>query len=117
MTALASIELVDGCLIEGLVVDVDTKRPVSGAFVDVFGPVRPRRSASMLSTKTDEEGRYRLRLPLGPNRLTARVANSMAGTAEISFEIPANANSPTIPPLKLGEVPPKDPTPYDVLDP
>lgn len=116
-TSQAAIELIEGCLVEGQVIDVDTKRPVPGALVDVFGPVRPRRSVSMLSAKTDEEGRYRLRLPLGPNRLTARVARSMAGTADISFKIPANAKSPTIPLLKLGEVPPKEPTPYDVIDP
>ena len=59
------IELIEGVLVEGKVIDLDTDRPLGGTHVFLHGPIRPRSGAAVIGDPTDENGRYRFRLPPG----------------------------------------------------
>jgi protocatechuate 3,4-dioxygenase beta subunit len=63
--AEVEIDLIEGVLVEGVVVAADTGRPVAGAAVALHGPARPPTSHAVLRAETDREGRYRFRLPPG----------------------------------------------------
>ncbi|WP_337176928.1 carboxypeptidase regulatory-like domain-containing protein [Paludisphaera sp.] len=60
----ATIELIEGVEVSGLVTTEDD-RPIPGAKVAVYGPLRPRSGAATISRPTDADGRYRFRLPAG----------------------------------------------------
>ncbi len=64
-TTEVEIELIRGVQVEGQVVDADTGQPVAGVGVGVYGPIRPRSGAAIVSETTDKDGRYRFRLPPG----------------------------------------------------
>ena len=65
VTTEVKIELIEGVVVEGLVVLESTHQPVEGAVVGVHSPARPITSAAIDGATTDENGRYRLRLPPG----------------------------------------------------
>ncbi len=67
--AEATVEILEGVIVEGRVVEAGTGKPVPGAFVGMYGPERPRSGAAILSVTADGEGRYRFRLPPGPTYL------------------------------------------------
>jgi RNA polymerase sigma factor (sigma-70 family) len=60
-----TIELIRGVQVEGLVVVAETGEPLAECDVALYGPIRPRSGAAVVSTRTDKEGRYRFRLPPG----------------------------------------------------
>ncbi len=60
---------IEGGLVTGSVRDADTGEPVAALSIGAYGPARPRSSAYVQQAKTDEEGRYELRLPPGENML------------------------------------------------
>ena len=60
-----TIELIEGVLVEGKVVEAGTGRPITGISMGMYGPARPRSGAAIIIAKTDENGRYRFRLPPG----------------------------------------------------
>ncbi len=64
-TTEVEIELIRGVQVEGQVVDADSGQPVAGVAVALYGPIRPRSGAAIISATTDEKGRYRFRLPPG----------------------------------------------------
>ncbi len=64
-TTGVEIELIEGVLVEGKVIDLDTDRPLKGAHLGLYGPIRPRSGAAIIGDETDDEGRYRFRLPPG----------------------------------------------------
>ena len=64
-TTEVTIELIRGVQVEGQVVDAETGKPLAGVDVGVYGPIRPRSGAAIVSTVTDREGWYRFRLPPG----------------------------------------------------
>ncbi len=64
-TTEVTIELIRGVQVEGRVVDAMTGNPVAEVGVGVYGPMRPRSGAAIVSAKTDNDGRYRFRLPPG----------------------------------------------------
>ena len=63
------LRLSPGGLVEGVVMDAQTKRPLADMCVVARGPARPETSSLVQTTQTDENGRYSLRLPEGENRL------------------------------------------------
>ncbi len=60
-----TIELIRGAQVEGRVIDARNGNPVAEVGVGVYGPMRPPGGAAIISAKTDNEGRYRFRLPPG----------------------------------------------------
>jgi RNA polymerase sigma factor (sigma-70 family) len=64
-TTEVTIELIRGVAVEGEVVDAQSSKPLAGVGVGVYGPMRPRSGAAIVSATTDKEGRYRFRLPPG----------------------------------------------------
>lgn len=63
------IEIIEGTIVEGVVHVAGTEQPVAGASVGVVGPAHPRGSMYQHPVTTDAEGRYRLRVPPGPNEI------------------------------------------------
>lgn len=63
-TSRVEIELIEGRIVEGSVVDLD-REPVAGAYVGVYGPIRPRSGAAILGYRTGRNGTYRFHLPPG----------------------------------------------------
>jgi hypothetical protein len=63
--AEVTIELIRGVQVEGKVVDARNGKPVAEVGIGVYGPMRPRSGAAIASASTDNEGRYRFRLPPG----------------------------------------------------
>ena len=51
--------------VEGKVVDARNGNPVANVGIGLYGPMRPRSGAAIVSAKTDFDGRYRFRLPPG----------------------------------------------------
>jgi len=68
-TAEVTIELIEGCLVEGEVLDAVSGDPIAGVSVGMYGPARPRSGAAIITAKTDDKGRYRFRLPPGQTQL------------------------------------------------
>lgn len=69
-TSAATIELIEGVEVTGLVKAEKGDRPVAGAEVAVYGPFRPKTGAATTTHPTDAEGRYRFRLPAGETDLS-----------------------------------------------
>jgi hypothetical protein len=109
-TAEVTIELIEGALVEGMVVDAATGDPVPGVFIGMYGPARPDSGPAITSMKTDEKGRYRFRLPPGKTRLytSGGLPRSYAGQIVV---IPADVKIFTAPALKVKNVKPAEPAP------
>ena len=57
------IDLIQSVHVEGRVVDARNGKPVPEVSVGVYGPMRQRRGAAIVSAKTETDGRDRFRLP------------------------------------------------------
>jgi beta-lactamase regulating signal transducer with metallopeptidase domain len=68
-TSAATIELIEGVEVSGLVATKEGDRPIAGATVAVHGPFRPRTGGATDEHPTDADGRYRFRLPSGETYL------------------------------------------------
>jgi hypothetical protein len=103
-TAEVTIELIRGVQVEGKVVDAANGNPVAEVGVGVYGPMRPRSGAAIVSAKTDADGRYRFRLPPGQTifyicgPVPSRYEQLQSGH---SVEIPAGAREFTVPDIHL----------------
>ena len=110
-TTEVSIELIRGVKVEGKVIDARNGKPVAGVGIGVYGPVRPRSGAAIVSTKTDDEGRYRFRLPPGQTYVyicgpvPAEYGRQARGGHTV--EIPANERDFTVPNLEIRPEPVK----------
>ena len=91
------LALIPGVLIEGRVTD-DAGKPVRTE-VGVYGPAHPQTSAWVQSSKTDADGRYRLRVPPGEQyvylmdsnlrgRPQGRKVRVDSGTQTVDFRVP-----------------------------
>ena len=92
-----TLELIEGVLVEGKVVDSVSGDPVVGISVGMYGPARPHSGAAILGATTDEKGRYRFRLPPGETQFYLASAEKAATIQEIV--IPADKKSFTVPTL------------------
>ena len=63
-----TIELIEGVMVDGKVVETGTGDPVPGIFIGMYGPARPDSGAAIMGAKTDKKGQYRFRLPPGKTR-------------------------------------------------
>jgi hypothetical protein len=103
-TTEVEIELIRGVQVEGRVIDADG-RPVAGIGVGVYGPIRPRSGAAIVSMKTDQDGRYRFRLPPGETYFYVCEAVPAAGGEIFSggqtADIPADAREFRVPPIEF----------------
>jgi hypothetical protein len=76
---LPDIVLTPGAIVEGTVTDESTGKSVPGISVGSHGPHRPQSSAMIISSMTDAQGRYRLRVAPGESYIyvaDGRVANA-----------------------------------------
>jgi protocatechuate 3,4-dioxygenase beta subunit len=110
-TAQVEIKLIRGVQVEGKVVDARNGNPVAEVGIGVYGPMRPRSGAAIVSAKTDSDGRYRFRLPPGQTHFY------ICGPAPAEYgrrlgqghtvEIPAEEREFTVPDIKIGPESPK----------
>jgi RNA polymerase sigma factor (sigma-70 family) len=106
-TTEVGIELIEGVRVSGRVVDGKTGRPIAGARVAHYGPIRPRSGAATFSVETDDEGVYHLRLPPGESYFymfgmpEGYVRSPSAGQPSRTVEIPAGAQEFGVPPIEL----------------
>src|SRR5262249_32552639 len=91
-----TIELIEGVLVEGKVVEAGTEKPIAGESIGMYGPARPRSGAAILSAITDSDGRYRFRLPPGETYLYLNGRTSGQG-GSLSVVIPADARTFAVP--------------------
>jgi len=105
VTKDVEIELIRGTLAEGTVVD-QAGRAVAGAWVGLYGPIRPRSGACIIGDRTDRDGRYRFRLP--PGETYFYIFDPPQGYAPLPqegssqlVEIPADAVRFQVPPIPL----------------
>jgi hypothetical protein len=104
-TAEVAIELIRGVQVEGKVVDARSGNPVPEVGVGVYGPMRPRSGAAIISAKTDNDGRYRFRLPPGQTHfyvcgpVPAEYGRQPDGGHAV--EIPAGAPEFTVPAIEI----------------
>jgi protocatechuate 3,4-dioxygenase beta subunit len=66
---LENLVATPGAIIEGVVTDAESGKPVVGASIGSYGPHRPESSAAVISASTDEKGRYSLRVAPGDSRV------------------------------------------------
>ncbi len=57
--------LTKGALVEGTILDEAAGKPIAGAMIGSYGPERPRSTAAVIATRSDEAGHYRLRVAPG----------------------------------------------------
>jgi protocatechuate 3,4-dioxygenase beta subunit/Zn-dependent protease with chaperone function len=69
---VSDLVLTPGAIVEGTVTDAKTGQPLIGSDVASYGPHRPRSSAMVIVSPTDEHGFYRLRVAPGTSYLYAR---------------------------------------------
>ena len=104
-TAKVAIELIRGVQVEGKVVDASNGNPVAEVGVGVYGPMRPRSGAAIVSAKTDNDGRYRFRLPPGQTDfyicgpVPAEYDGRLDGGQTV--EIPARTREFTVPAIEI----------------
>jgi hypothetical protein len=104
-TSEVEIELIRGAQVEGRVVDADSGLPVAGVGVGLYGPIRPRSGAAIISAKTDHAGRYRFRLPPGETYIyicgpvPPEYGQRYRGAQTVN--IPADAREFTVPPIEI----------------
>ncbi len=96
--AEATIELIEGVLVEGKVTDAATGEPIAGAPVGMYGPARPDSGGAVIVAKTDVRGRYRFRLPVGPTRFYHMSSGNRRGS--VSVIIPTDAKTYVVPEIK-----------------
>lgn len=99
-TAEVTIELIEGVLVDGKVVDAASGDPVQGLFVGMYGPARPNSGAAIMSMKTDEKGQYRFRLPPGKTTLYTSDSSLRSYAGQV-VQIPADVKTFTAPDLKV----------------
>ena len=103
--AVVTIELIRGVQVEGTVVDARNGNPVAEVGVGVYGPIRPRSGAAIVSAKTDTDGRYRFRLPPGQTEfyicgpLPAEYGRRVGGWQTVA--IPEGERDFTVPAIKI----------------
>ncbi len=110
-TAEVQIELIRGVQVEGQVVRGESGRPVAGLSVGLYGPIRPSSGSVILIARTDENGRYRFRLPPGEaffyvfNEIPDVDGQEVMGGQGVSqtATIPGDAREFTVPRIVLGE--------------
>ncbi|MDR3636352.1 MAG: sigma-70 family RNA polymerase sigma factor [Isosphaeraceae bacterium] len=109
-TSEVTIELIEGVLVDGKVVEIGTGDPVPGIFIGMYGPARPDSGAAIMSTKTDAKGLYHFRLPPGKTRFYTAGGPpwSYAGRDVV---IPDDANTFSVPDLKVKKEKPAAPAP------
>jgi hypothetical protein len=104
-TTEVTIELIRGAQVEGSVIDARNGNPVAGVAVGVYGPMRPRSGAAIISAKTDNEGRYRFRLPPGQTTfyICGPVPNGYDGglNGGHTFDVPAGTRDFTVPAIEI----------------
>ncbi|MFI5454739.1 MAG: sigma-70 family RNA polymerase sigma factor [Isosphaerales bacterium] len=61
----ATLTVIDGRPLRGVVIDQETNRPVAGVQVGCYGPARPNSGAAVLTGKTDQQGRFTFYVPAG----------------------------------------------------
>ena len=99
-TSEATIELIEGVLVEGRLAEADTGKPMAGALVGMKGPARPRSGAATLLATTDKLGRYLYRLPAGETSIY--IADAGAGPRSMqTVVIPAGARTYTVPTIDV----------------
>jgi RNA polymerase sigma factor (sigma-70 family) len=102
------IELIEGVLVEVKVVEAGTGKPIARGFVGMYGPARPQSGAAIMSATTDDDGRYRFRLPPGATRLyTGRTDAGQSGSQSVI--IPADVKSFTVPEIEVQPAGPRRP--------
>jgi hypothetical protein len=104
-TAEVAIELIRGVQVEGKVFDARNGNPVAGVGVGVYGPMRPRSGAAIISAKTDNNGRCRFRLPPGQTHfyICGPVPPEYGQQPDggHAVEIPVGAREFTVPAIKI----------------
>jgi protocatechuate 3,4-dioxygenase beta subunit len=101
-TSETQVELIEGAVVEGLVVAADTAMPVANAAVGGHGPARPKSTTDIFRIFTDVNGRYHLRLP--PGETEFYVQTPPAGympSSPTSVVIPAEVKTFTGPTLTI----------------
>ncbi len=94
--AETTIELIEGVLVEGRVTDAATGKPIAGASVGMYGPARPNSGAAIISATTDDQGRYRFRLPPGSTRFYT-AGGSRGPSGSVSVTIPTGVKRFVVP--------------------
>lgn len=109
-TTEVEIELIRGVAVEGKVVDGGTGEPLAGVGVGLYGPMRPRSGAAIVSETTDKEGRYRFRLPPGETRFyvcgPVPAGYGRAPVGGHNIVIPADARVFTVPKIEIRKAEP-----------
>jgi hypothetical protein len=104
-TTEVAIELIRGAQVEGKVIDARNSNPVAGVRVGVYGPMRPRSGAAIISAETDKEGRYRFRLPPGQTYfyICGPVPAGYDGRLNggHTVEVPADTREFTVPDIEI----------------
>jgi RNA polymerase sigma factor (sigma-70 family) len=65
----ASLSVIEGRTVRGVVIDQKTDRPVAGASVGCHGPARPNSGAAVETATTDEHGAFLFHVPPGDQRI------------------------------------------------
>ena len=112
-TSEVTIELIEGVLVDGKVVEIGTGDPVPGIFIGMYGPARPHSGAAIMSTNTDAKGRYRFRLPPGKTQLYTSGGPPWSYAGQ-NVVVPDDVNTFTVPDLKVKRVKPAAPAPAPV---
>jgi hypothetical protein len=104
-TTEVAIELIRGVHVEGKVIDARNGNPVASVGVGVYGPMRPRTGAAIVSATTDNDGRYQFRLPPGQTYfyicgpVPAEFGQQARGGHTV--EIPVDARDFTVPDIEI----------------
>ena len=101
--AEVTIELIEGVLVEGKLTDLAPGKPIAGAPVGMYGPARPDSGAAVIVARTDDQGRYRYRLPVGPTRFYHMISTNRRGS--VSVIIPTDAKTYAVPEIKTEQRP------------
>jgi hypothetical protein len=96
-TKAVMIQLIRGVEVEGTALSRDTREPLQGANIGVYGPFRPHSGAATLGAKTDAQGRYRYRLP--PGETYFYIMGNSPGHGDRTVVIPEGVAHFKVPPL------------------
>jgi protocatechuate 3,4-dioxygenase beta subunit len=109
-TPEVTIELIEGVMVEGKVVDAATGDPVPDVFIGMYGPARPHSGAAIMGATTDKKGQYRFRLPPGKTQLYTAGGPPWSYAGQ-DVEVPADAHTFITPDLKVKKAKPAEPAP------